>query len=85
LTTTQCMKEYRTPSQSVVKEPGRRGGRPYIAGKTQFVYRLPPALTRDRLAKLSCPPSLFRLSAFAPRVRQLPALRSYVGQFSRFA
>jgi hypothetical protein len=30
LTTTRCMKEYRTPSRSVVKEPGRRAGRPYI-------------------------------------------------------
>ena len=30
LTTTQCMKEFRTPSRSVVKDPGRRAGRPYI-------------------------------------------------------
>ena len=30
LTTTQCMKEYRTPSRSVVKDPGRQDGRPYI-------------------------------------------------------
>src|SRR5512145_419963 len=30
LTTTQRMKEFRTPSRSVVKDPGRPAGRPYI-------------------------------------------------------
>ena len=30
LTTTQCMKEIRTPSRSVVKEPERLGARPYV-------------------------------------------------------
>jgi hypothetical protein len=30
LTTTQCMKEFRTPSRSVVKDPGRPESRPYM-------------------------------------------------------
>src|SRR3990170_9029222 len=43
LTTTQCMKEIRTPSRSVVKEPERRVARPLETVKTHSVYRLPPA------------------------------------------
>ena len=43
LTTTQCMKEFRTPSRSVFKEPGRMQSRPYIKS-SGYVQRPLPSL-----------------------------------------
>ena len=42
LTTTQCMKEFRTPSRSVFKEPGRIDRRPYVKTKTYCQQTLLP-------------------------------------------
>ncbi len=41
LTTTQCMKEFRTPSRSVFKEPGHIESRPYIKSSGYVQQPLP--------------------------------------------
>ena len=68
LTTTRCMKEFRTPSRSVFKEPGRIASRAPIKQETSnpFIGRLPryAVLACQAEARRNCPPPLLAFNYY---------------------